>query len=159
MRKITKKLASILLTILTTSVILSASAIPSTFAAEEAPAKPKTPSVADTLLPTPEVKVNPSSDKEATEASIKNKLDTYKNLPKASLNQLFTTSIKTVLFIAGSLLTIGLVVAGIMFLTSSGNEENQTKAKKMLTYLGIGIAIISVSYALISGIMQINLFK
>lgn len=87
------------------------------------------------------------------------KLEQYEALPEPSLNSLFITAIRTILFIAGVLVTIGLIVAGIFYLTSAGNEEGQTKAKKILVYLGIGIIVISVSYALVSGVMQINLFK
>ena len=91
--------------------------------------------------------------------SLKEKISHYQNLPDVKLESVFTTVIKTVLFLAGSLLTVGLIVVGIMYLVSAGNEEAQTKAKKILTYLGLGIIVISVSYALVAGIMQINLFK
>jgi len=91
--------------------------------------------------------------------SLKEKISHYKTLPDVKLEQAFTTTIKTILFLAGSLLAVGLIVAGIMYLVSAGNEEAQTTAKKILTYLGLGVIIISVSYAIVAGIMQINLFK
>jgi len=99
-----------------------------------------------------------TTDKEAAK-SLEETISHYGNLPEVPLESMFTTAIKTILFLAGSLLTVGLIVVGIMYLVSAGNEEAQTKAKKILTYLGMGIIIISVSYALVAGIMQINLFK
>jgi hypothetical protein len=92
-------------------------------------------------------------------SSLTEKLAQYENLPKPELNDLFITAIRTILFLAGAMVTVGIIVSGIFFLTSAGNEEGQTKAKKILGYLGIGIIIISVSYAIVSGILEINLFN
>jgi hypothetical protein len=102
-----------------------------------------------------------ASDGSATpeSSSLTEKLSQYKNLPKPELNSLFVTAIRTILFLAGAMVTVGIIVSGIFFLTSAGNEEGQTKAKKILLYLGIGIIIISVSYAIVSGILEINLFN
>jgi len=61
------------------------------------------------------------------------------------------------LFVAGSLVLIGLLIVGAMFMTGASNEENITKARKILIYLVIGIILISVSYAVVSGISQFKL--
>jgi len=82
----------------------------------------------------------------------------YQNLPQASLNDIIAVAIRTVLYLAGSLAVIGLLVVGTMFLAGTANEESINSAKKVLGYMGIGILILSVSYALITGIVQIDFF-
>jgi len=107
----------------------------------------------------PEFDLENNDGSESTELdSLDEKLAQYENLPKPELNDIFVTAIRTILFISGAIVTIGLIVSGIFFLTSAGNEEGQTKAKKILGYLGVGIIIISVSYAIVSGILEIDLF-
>lgn len=82
----------------------------------------------------------------------------YHDLPQNSLQEIMTSAIKIMLYVAGGLATVGLIVVGFMYLTGSINDENINKAKKMLGYIGIGIVIMSISYALIAGIIQINPF-
>ena len=89
----------------------------------------------------------------------KTELESYGQLVDRSFEQIIKTVIKTILYLAGALVVIGLLVVGVMFMTGSTSEENLTKARKVLMYIGIGVLIISVSYALITGIMQIDLFN
>lgn len=88
---------------------------------------------------------------------IEDELKTYSNLTDADWTRIVTSVIKTILFVAGALVMIGLLVVGAMFMTGASNEENITKARKILIYLVIGIILISVSYAVVSGISQFNL--
>lgn len=94
---------------------------------------------------------------EKGQEGIKDELTNYSNLTSASWTQIVTSVIKTILFVAGALVMIGLLIVGAMFLTGSSNEENITKARKILIYLVIGIILISVSYAVVSGISQFDL--
>jgi len=89
------------------------------------------------------------------QGGIEEELKTYSSLTSASWTQIVASVIKTILFVAGALVMIGLLVVGAM--TGSSNEENITKARKILIYLVIGIILISVSYAVVSGISQFNL--
>lgn len=89
----------------------------------------------------------------------KTELKTFADLPNKTENQILVTVIKTILYLAGSLAVIGLLVVGAMFLTGSGNEESLTKARKILGYIGLGILVMSVAYAVITGILQIDLFS
>ena len=91
------------------------------------------------------------------QGGIEEELKTYSSLTSASWTQIVASVIKTILFVAGALVMIGLLVVGAMFMTGSSNEENITKARKILIYLVIGIILISVSYAVVSGISQFNL--
>lgn len=113
----------------------------------------KTKDPLDELLPT-------QLDKslEGTKQSYGSELENYSNLHKEPFEQIAASAIKTVLFLAGSLVIIGLLVVGAMYLTGSMNEESSTKAKKILGYLGIGIIIISVSYAIVAAVLKVNLF-
>lgn len=150
-----KLLATIGLTLmllipLTTGAALAAPATEPAKTEEQQQAKQaKSPS--ENLLPTFENKPIPNGK------GIEKELIDYSNLTNASWTQIVTSVIKTILFVAGALVMIGLLVVGAMFLTGSSNEENITKARKILIYLVIGIILISVSYAVVSGISQFDL--
>lgn len=142
-------LTLVLGTQLLTTVVFAAGDTPATEPAQAT--DPKSPT--ENLLPTFEDKAIPIELSEG----IGEELITYSNLTDASWTQIVTSVIKTILFVAGALVMIGLLVVGAMFMTGASNEENITKARKILIYLVIGIILISVSYALVSGISQFNL--
>ena len=56
--------------------------------------------------------------------------------------------------IAGTVFILMLLVGGIQYLTSMGNEEATTKAKKLLINAVIGIIIVAVAYAAGRWILQ-----
>ena len=62
--------------------------------------------------------------------------------------------IKTVLGFLGIISTVIILFAGFKWMTSGGNEENVTSAKKMLTAGVIGLVIILFSYALATFILK-----
>lgn len=82
----------------------------------------------------------------------------YNKLSQSSYTDIMASIIKTILFLMGALVTIGLLVVGVMYLTGSASEENITKAKKILGYIALGIIIISTAYGVVTGILEINLF-
>jgi|GEM_PF-1423107 hypothetical protein len=98
-----------------------------------------------------------SADGEYLETTF-DQVSTYDKLPTFDEKIIFRSAIKTMLYLAGFLATLGLIVVGYMFMVGAANEESLTKARKLLGYLGIGILIIAASYAIISGILQIKLF-
>jgi hypothetical protein len=81
------------------------------------------------------------------------------DLPRLSLEETLATIIKVILAMAGSLTIIALVVTGIFYLTARGEEEEITKAKNILKYLVIGMAIIAAAYGIVAGISQFEFFK
>jgi hypothetical protein len=86
--------------------------------------------------------------------------DSYvKTLPKVSIESMTTTVIKNVLAFTLILTTLALIVAGIYYLISESNEEQTGKAKKILLYLVIGMAIIGASYAVVSGITRFKFLE
>lgn len=56
---------------------------------------------------------------------------------------------------ATGLALVLLVFAGVYYMTAGGNPAMQTKAKKMVTYIIIGLIIIVLSYAMVNLIDQI----
>ena len=75
-------------------------------------------------------------------------------LPKVDFPEIAATAIKYVLSLAMVLTFIALIVAAIFYLTAQGEEEQIKKAKDIIIYLIIGMAIIAAAYAITMGISQ-----
>jgi hypothetical protein len=58
-----------------------------------------------------------------------------------SLNELLGRILSFVFGLAGAIFVIMIIVGGLQYLTSAGNEEAAGKAKKLMTYAVIGIVI------------------
>ncbi len=54
-----------------------------------------------------------------------------------------------ILSVAGSLAIFAFIVGGIMYMTSSGDEQKANNAKKVITWTIIGTVLILASYAII----------
>lgn len=63
------------------------------------------------------------------------------------------------LVVANILAFISFVVAGLFMLISQGNEDDNSKAKKMLTYTIIAMIIAATSLALVTGATKLNFFS
>lgn len=89
-------------------------------------------------------------------------------LPKAVVNQNLPTSnfktaivpkaINIALALAGTVSVIVFVYAGVMLVVSQGNEEEITKFKNILIWSLVGLVFITMSYALVRGIMKLVFF-
>ncbi|MFH1218659.1 MAG: hypothetical protein V1679_02360 [Candidatus Peregrinibacteria bacterium] len=86
-------------------------------------------------------------------------LQAFEGLVKVEKENIMATVIKTILKLAMALTIIGIVIAGIFYLQSQGKEEDVTKAKNILIYLAIGMAIMAGAYGIVSGIVQFDFFK
>lgn len=64
-----------------------------------------------------------------------------------TINEAITSLFTLAGGIAGLIFVVMLVVGGIQYLTSMGNEEAITKAKTLLVNAVIGIVIVGVAYA------------
>ncbi len=83
---------------------------------------------------------------------------TSTSLPQGDLFQDFLPFfINTGLSIAGTLIFLAIVYAGYMMVTANDKEEEIEKAKKILIFAMVGVAIIATSYALIYGIANLDL--
>ena len=110
----------------------------------------------DDLLPRP-------GEKGSSSYSVKNtekyeELGEVANLPEVTDTALMTTVIKTILGWAMLLTIAGIIVASIYYLTSRGKEEDVTKAKDIIIYLVVGMAIMAAAYGIVSGIAQFEFF-
>lgn len=78
-------------------------------------------------------------------------------LPNGSIvNDLIPNIISVVLGIFSVLLTITALWSGTLFLIQFGDEERVTKAKQLLIWSLVGVAVTAVSYAYVSGIVNMN---
>jgi hypothetical protein len=60
-----------------------------------------------------------------------------------------------VLGLIGSIALLFIVIAGMMYMTSAGNEERIASSKKMLTGAIIGVAIALLAYGFLQVILKI----
>ena len=107
-------------------------------------------------------KLNPASVDEIfirTGSASSSAKDVVSSLPKVSMQSMITTLIKNILSFCFVLTLVALVVTGIYYLISEGNDEETGKAKKILLYLVIGMAIIGASYGIVSGITRFKLLE
>ncbi len=108
------------------------------------------------LLPT----FTDSSDLyELTFGSPNNELEAVETLPDITAEEALATGIKTILFWSMLLTLIAIIIAAIYYLISRGKEEDLTKAKNIILYLIIGIAIMAAAYGVVSGIAQFKFFE
>lgn len=105
-------------------------------------------SVDDDLLPLS------TTDGEGSE-----ELEATGNLPKVSIENFYTTIIKTVLGWAMLITLAAIVVAAIYYLKSRGKEEDISKAKDIILYLAIGMGIMAGAYGIVSGLVQFEFFE
>ena len=75
-------------------------------------------------------------------------IGTTLNLPSEDLQIIVIKIIQWVLGMLGLIVVIMILYGGFMWLTSAGNEEKISKAKKILTAAIIGLAIVVFSYAI-----------
>lgn len=86
-------------------------------------------------------------------------LEAVASLPEITPEQAFTTAIKTILGWSMLLALIAIIVAAIYYLQSRGTEEDISKAKSIIIYLIIGMAIMAAAYGIIAGIAQFEFFQ
>ena len=65
-----------------------------------------------------------------------------------SLSEIIAKIIKTVLGFLGMIFLALIIYAGFRWMTAAGNDENISKAKKILSAALIGLVIILISYAI-----------
>lgn len=84
-----------------------------------------------------------------------NSLQNIANLPKGSPESIIAGVISIILSIGGTLAFIAMMVAGVMYVIAHDNEEMVQKAKKLLVYAIVGLVLISVSFAIFTGLSTI----
>lgn len=64
------------------------------------------------------------------------------NIPTTSASDLFGNALNLTYFIAGAVSVIVIIIAGIMYISSSGDAGRVAKAKNLLTYAIVGLVIV-----------------
>lgn len=72
-------------------------------------------------------------------------------------DSLIGTIISTLLFVIGALSVVMIIVAGIMYVTSTGDSGKVTRAKNTLTYSIVGLVVAFLAYAIVFWVL--GLFK
>lgn len=81
------------------------------------------------------------------------------DLPDINLLQFLSIPIRTILGWTMIFTIAALVGAGIYYIIARGNEDETKKAKDILFYLVIGMAIIGGAYGIVAGISQFEFFE
>jgi len=68
------------------------------------------------------------------------------NIPTTDASDLLTNGLNLVYFLAGTISVIVIIIAGIMYASSSGDAGRITKAKNLLTYSVVGLIIVLVAF-------------
>lgn len=80
-----------------------------------------------------------------------------KNLPDTDITTGFIPfAIRIILSLVGLAITCMVIYSGILFVIHFGNDEQLTKAKKMLMWSLMGLAFIAFSYAIVYAITTIS---
>lgn len=94
----------------------------------------------------------------ANPKEIIDELATSTSLPSDKVIEigLIPTTIRFLLSIFSVLLTGVAIYAGYLFVANFGDEEDITKAKKLIIWSIVGVSITAISYAIVSGIINLD---
>jgi len=69
-------------------------------------------------------------------------------IPTMSGDELLRNGLNLTYFLAGTVAVIVIIIAGIMYTTSSGDAARITRAKNLLTYSIVGLVIVLSAFAI-----------
>lgn len=93
------------------------------------------------------------------ETTTASKVALVDQLPDGSWQQILSGIVQLMLGITGSLALIAFTVGGVMLVTAQGSEERIDKAKKILMWSLLALAVIATSYAIVLGVTQLEFFS
>lgn len=105
-------------------------------------------SATDVLLPIPDETIEDYPEVEAV-----------RNLPRITIEGALATVVKTLLGWSMIFALGAIIVSALYYLISRGKEEDTAKAKQIILYLVIGIAIMAAAYGVVTGLTQFDFFK
>ena len=79
--------------------------------------------------------------------AVKGKLET--NLPKVGSGDVVGNVVKWLLYAAGLLAVVMIIISGVQMITSAGNSSAVAKAKNTLIYSIIGLVIVILAYVIV----------
>jgi hypothetical protein len=103
----------------------------------------------ETLVPRP--------GETSTEAT--DELTAVGDLPEVTAEAIISTLVRTILGWSMIIALTAIVIAGVYYLQSRGKEEDISKAKSIIIFLLIGLAIMAAAYGFVTGIAQFNFFE
>ena len=74
---------------------------------------------------------------------------------ETKINEILQFAINIVLYASGSVAVFFLVVGGVRYITSFGNQERMDGAKKTIKYAVIGLLTVILAYALVTNIINL----
>lgn len=96
------------------------------------------------------------TDGQEKDKNLLKKLEGSKN--ETTFSDVYSGIAKLILGFATIMIFVGIVVAGAFLVMGQGEEGAVTKAKQIIMYIAIGVAILAASYAIVIGISRINPF-
>lgn len=69
-------------------------------------------------------------------------------------NSIWTRIINTILFVAGAIAVLMVIIGGIKYIVSAGDQSGVTSAKNTILYALVGLGIVVVSYAIVNFVIQ-----
>jgi hypothetical protein len=75
--------------------------------------------------------------------------------PEAKVNDIVNYLINLVLYASGSIAVLMLVIGGVMYVTSLGDQEHAEKAKKIIQYALIGLFTVILAYAAVTNVISL----
>ena len=66
---------------------------------------------------------------------------------------LIKTVINTLIYLIGSVSVVMVIIGGLMYVLSTGNANNVTRAKNTITYALVGLAVAFLAFALINWVL------
>lgn len=77
-------------------------------------------------------------------------VDVLNPIATSDFSVLLTNFLKWLLSVAGALALLALIIGGIFYVTSAGNDQRVETAKKMITWTLLGLILILASYSIIT---------
>jgi len=77
---------------------------------------------------------------------------TSTQLPSGSIKNIITKFVMWGLILFGFFSVIGFVISGIMYLTAAGDDDQQKKAKKAMTYSITGVIVGLLGYVILQAV-------
>lgn len=80
---------------------------------------------------------------------------TTRSTAETRINEILQFAIDLVLYASGSVAVLFLVIGGVRYITSFGNQERMDAAKKTVLYAVIGLAAVILAFALVTNVIEV----
>jgi hypothetical protein len=80
--------------------------------------------------------------------------DTGGNVAEIKLNYVINYFVELILYAAGGVAVLMLVIGGVVLIGSAGNEQGAERAKKIIKYALIGLFAVILAYALVTNVID-----